>query len=191
VSCQVINVSCVILVPVEVSIAEPSGAAKQILRRSPHCRNVGSMGLARTTLRPMHRFLAAWALVAFCVAQTLCFAHCNLGESKRDSIRPSCHGASSQSCHNETGCRTSANSPSTPVCSILKNPLASGGGSPTLVVPEFSPIYLLPSDPVSLEAAESQLNLLFTRQANQSDRVFTPEVSLGPAFRSLAPPLLG
>jgi hypothetical protein len=44
---------------------------------------------------------------------------------------------------------------------------------------------------LALDATEGQPEAAFFRQSGTHDWVFTPEVCLGPAFRSLAPPFLG
>lgn len=68
--------------------------------------------------------------------------------------------------------------------------MLAGGDAPTLVAPQLHTLYLLAPMTIALDAAEVQLKARFSRQAWTRDWVFTPEVCLGPAFRSLAPPLL-
>ena len=75
-------------------------------------------------------------------------------------------------------------------CSTLKTMLA-GGEAPTLVAPQLQTLYLLAPMALALDATEVQPKALFSRQARTCDWVFTPEVCLGPAFRSLAPPFFG
>jgi len=146
------------------------------------------MGLRLTTLSPLLRSVGSLALVVYVVAQALCFLHCNFGGGHGDPGATSCHSAgAAQACHDE-GDSSSAPIPTkTATCSTLMNSLISGD-APTLVVPHFSVLYFLTPCALALEAAAPEAEAIFSRQANHSNWVFRPEVSLGPAFRSLAPP---
>ena len=44
---------------------------------------------------------------------------------------------------------------------------------------------------LDLDATATQPQAAFDRQAHSREWTFTPEVCLGPAFRSLAPPFVG
>lgn len=146
------------------------------------------MGLRQTTLSPLLRSVGALALVVYVVAQTLCFLHCNFRGGHGDLASTSCHGAgATQACHEEGDSSSPPVPTQTTTCFTLKNTLVSGDSS-TLVVPHFSVLYLLTPCALALEATATKPESVFSRQANHSDWVFTPEVSLGPAFRSLAPP---
>jgi len=57
------------------------------------------------------------------------------------------------------------------------------------VKPEFQLLELPEFEP-AVEATQTHLVAAFSRQARPRDWVFTPEVSLGPAHRSHAPPFL-
>jgi hypothetical protein len=59
-----------------------------------------------------------------------------------------------------------------------------------VVTPEFSLLYTLAPTALTLDATAIEPAVSFSRDARWRERVFTPEVYLGPAFRSLAPPLL-
>ena len=54
--------------------------------------------------------------------------------------------------------------------------------------PDLVPLYTLPAFVLTLDDAGTASHLT-SRQAKARDWVFTPEVCLGPAFRSLAPPV--
>ena len=69
--------------------------------------------------------------------------------------------------------------------------MLAAADAPTLVAPQLHTLYLLPSMALALNATEVQPKAPFSRQAWTRDWVFTPEVCLGPAFRSLAPPFIG
>jgi len=144
----------------------------------------------QTILSPLLRSFAALALVIFVAAQTLCFIHCNFGGGHGDSAQPSCHGAASASAGPDEGDSSAPSVPSpTGACLTLKTLLA-GGDAPTLVAPQPHTLYLLVPFALALEVTATEPEALFSRQANHSDWVFRPEVSLGPAFRSLAPPFV-
>ena len=148
------------------------------------------MGLRQTASSPLLRSFAAVALVAFLVAQTLCFIHCNFGGGLGDSALPSCQSAGpAGACHSEG--KSSSQIPlRTTTCFTLQN-LVTTGDAPPLAVPEFSVLYVLTPLAFALDAMSTEPGASFSRQANLRDWVFTPEVSLGPAFRSLAPPFVG
>ena len=143
----------------------------------------------RQTMSPLLRSVGAFALVVYAAAQTLCFLHCNFGGGHCDLASASCHEASAtQACHDERD-SSSPLSSKTATCSTLMNSSTSGD-APTFVVPHFSVFYLLTPYALTLEATAPKPEAIFSRQAIHSDWVLTPEVCLGPAFRSLAPPSL-
>ena len=149
------------------------------------------MGLRQTRLGPLVRSFAALAFLAFIAAQTLCFLHCHLGGGHGNSTPSSCHGgASTQGCHKGGGPHPPPGPSLSTVCYTLKNQLTSSI-SPTVVVREFCVLYLLTPYALALEATAIGSDVAFARHANDYDWVFTPEVCLGPASRSLAPPFVG
>lgn len=149
------------------------------------------MRLCQKTLSPLLRFLAGLALLVFVAAQTLCFVHCNFGTGSESGTLPGCHGspqhAAAQGGHD--GSEPSAPSP-TLGCSTLKTML-TGSDTPTLPVFQAHTLYLLSPLAFALDEAEIQPQAAFALQVRSPERVFTPEVCLGPAFRSLAPPFVG
>ncbi|MSU35157.1 MAG: hypothetical protein EXS36_08585 [Pedosphaera sp.] len=152
--------------------------------------------LRQKTLSPLLRSLAALALGVFVVAQSLCFLHCNSFDGSGDKARPSCHGSPkspvAQNCHGHDGHdRPTPSAPSTSLmCPTLKTLLA-GSDTPPLVAPPLHTLYLLVLISLAMDSPESQREASFSCQAHTRDWVFTPEVCLGPAFRSLAPPFVG
>jgi len=149
------------------------------------------MRLRQTTLSPLLRSLAAFALVVFVVAQAMCFVHCNFGGGHGDKAQPSCHGSPQHAASHDGDDDSGPSAPSpTTACSTLKTMLA-GGDAPALISPLLHTLYLLAPMTLSLDAPEVQPKASFSRQDWTRDWVFTPEVCLGPAFRSLAPPFLG
>jgi len=149
------------------------------------------MRLRQTTLSPLLRSLAALALIVFVVAQAMCLVHCNFGGGHGDKAQPSCHGSPQHAASHDGDNESAPSAPSpTTACSTLKTMLA-GGDSTTLVVPQLHTLYLLTPMTLPLDATEVRLNASFSSQVWTRDWVFTPEVCLGPAFRSLAPPFVG
>ena len=143
----------------------------------------------QTTLSPWLRSLAGFALLVFIVAQTLCFIHCNFGGGHGSSdTQPSCHGsAQAKAAHDDHNAPAPA---PTTTCSTLKTMLA-GADAPTVIGPQLHTLYLLAPVTLSLDATDAEPTSVSSRQARTRDWVFTPEVCLGPAFRSLAPPFVG
>ena len=143
-----------------------------------------------TTLSPLFRSLAALALMVFAAAQALCFVHCNFGGGHGDTAQPSCHGSpQTTASHDDHDGPTPSTPAATTTCLTLKTMLA-GADAPPLVAPQPHTLYLLAPISLALDATEEQPDASFSRQAWTGDWVFTPEVCLGPAFRSLAPPFL-
>ena len=146
------------------------------------------MRFRRKTLSPLLRMFAAATLVLFVAGQVVCFAHCHLGGRSGGATQPSCHAKTS---HCQGG------DPSTPAkhdpmpastCSTLKNAVPNSD-SLTVVAPEFPVLYTLAFVLLTFEATAVDPNVLLLRAAWPAEWVFTPEVSLGPAHRSLAPPV--
>ena len=149
------------------------------------------MRLRQTTLSPLLRSLAALALVVFVVAQAMCFVHCNFGGGHGDKAQPSCHGSPQHAASHDGDDDSTPSAPSpTTACSTLKTMLA-GGDAPSLTAFQTHTLYLLPSVALALDATETRPQAAFGRQAHSREWTFTPEVCLGPAFRSLAPPFVG
>jgi hypothetical protein len=146
------------------------------------------MSLRRTTLSPFLRSLAVLALIVFVAAQTMCFIHCHFGGGHGNSdAEPSCHGSAQAQSHHD-GHNAPAPAPTTS-CATLKTMLA-GGEAPTLGAPQLHTLYLLAPMALALDATEVRPKTSFSRQARTRDWVFTPEVCLGPAIHSLAPPFV-
>jgi hypothetical protein len=149
------------------------------------------MRLRQTTLSPLLRYLAALALVVFVVAQAMCFVHCNFGGGHGDEVQPSCHSSPQHAASHDGDDDSTPSAPSpTTACSTLKTMLA-GGDAPSLTAFQTHTLYLLPSVALDLDATETRPQAAFGRQAHSREWTFTPEVCLGPAFRSLAPPFVG
>ena len=133
------------------------------------------------------RWMAGAALVIFFTAQVACFTHCHLGGVRGGVAQPSCHAKTSH-CH-RCDSSTPAKQDPMPVstCSTLMNAVSSSA-SLTVVAPELPLLYTLAPDFLALDTTAIEPLALFSREARPADWILTPEVSLGPAHRSLAPP---
>ena len=148
------------------------------------------MGLCQKVLRPLFRSAAAVTLLFWVAATILCTAHCSIGVCIDDSGQASCHASPSAPSHHDDDHSpgpTHDDSSPTPTCLTLKSVVASGN-APALVHPDFSLFYTLAPLAFAWDVTPSGPATLIFRQARLSEWVFTPEVCLGPAFRSLAPP---
>jgi hypothetical protein len=140
-------------------------------------------------LRPLLRSIAAVTLLFWIGAVTLCSAHCALGVGHGDSDDDSCHGSAvSQPHQDDHDSPTPAHHDSSAAtCLALKSAL-SNGNAPAYIYPDFSMLQTLAPLVIALDSTTTEPATLFFRQARPGEWVFTPEVFLGPAFRSLAPP---
>ncbi|HWC61899.1 MAG TPA: hypothetical protein VHC44_19585, partial [Verrucomicrobiae bacterium] len=73
-------------------------------------------------------------------------------------------------------------------CDTLKTALTGSNASP-VVTRDFPLLYTLPPTALALVTTAIEPAASFSRHASSRKWVFTPELSLGPAFRSHAPPL--
>lgn len=128
-------------------------------------------------------FAVAW-LSVWLTAQTLCVHHCAslaLGKSNGGGC-----------CANKApeAAKKAADSSFFP-CSGLKTVKLEAKA----VMADFAPVVLLPFQPdfvLALPATNLDSSLAhYVRSLPRADFVFRPEVSLGAALRSLAPPVLG
>jgi hypothetical protein len=133
-------------------------------------------------LNPFLRFAAAGTLLVWLSAVVMCQAHC-CGDD--------CHAGAQVALHNSTANTHDGdknNHHDDPACLTLKSALQSNHGM-ALVKPDFGLAFNLNllSTVTSVEFSQSETFIF--RQPPDSNRVFTLEVCLGPAFRSLAPPV--
>ncbi len=64
-------------------------------------------------------------------------------------------------------------------------------GAPIIIASQVHTLYVVASFSFAQDATEARPEAAFHRQNWTRDWVFRPEVCLGPALRSLAPPFLG
>ena len=155
--------------------------------------NIGSvenMSSRQTTLNPFVRWFATVTLVAWIGAQTLCQAQCLFGACHGESDDVSCHATAAATSHHEDEHApepSHQDSSSDASCLTIKSALTSNG-TLSLITPQFSLLYTLAPIALSLDAMAIEPVASLSRQARLREWVFTPEVCLGPAFRSNAPP---
>jgi hypothetical protein len=133
----------------------------------------------------------AWAMVTLIVwlgAWAFCSADCLMGDSR---CQPEHHhdeqAATSHHDHDQTPDSDKHDCPDSSVCSSLKTFVPSAGNS-FIFKHDFSLAYILGAAPLFQALVIPQFEIPIFRQAWRRDWVFTPEVYLGPAFRSHAPP---
>ena len=135
------------------------------------------------------RIAALVVLVLWTAGMAVCMAHCALGTVRLSSIQLSCNNCSDESspCHgNGASGSNNPQSGSPTVCYTLKH-LFADGPQPLLSVPEM-PAFGTAVILEALALANEPLAAASLHQHHLSEWVFTPEVSLGPALRALAPP---
>ena len=143
----------------------------------------------QTTLRPLFRCFAAVTLLFWIGAQVLCQAHCTPAACHDESGTAGCHETTTpNSHHGDEHTPAHQDSSADASCEILKSALSGNAVSP-LIIPEFSILYTLAPTALALDVTGIKPEALFSRDARLRGWVFTPEVFLGPAFRSHAPPL--
>ncbi len=147
------------------------------------------MRLRPTNLSPLLRWFAAATLVLWIGAQALCQSHCLLGPCA-DSNEANHHASDIAESHHgdEQAPQPGHPDDGEPAgCQTLKSALLGSGASP-LIAPHFPFLYTLVPAVLALDSTEIKTTAFFSRQVRLNEWVFTPEVSLGPAFRSHAPP---
>jgi hypothetical protein len=141
----------------------------------------------QTRLRPLFRWFAAATLLVWIGAQALCQTHCCIGTCHDEPGEANCHAQNTPDSHHDDENTPDHHDSADASCATLKSALSSSASSP-LIIPEFSLLYTFAPTTLVLEAAAIESAGSFSHQINRRDWVFTPEVCLGPAFRSLAPP---
>ncbi|HZM05501.1 MAG TPA: hypothetical protein VFC44_21075 [Candidatus Saccharimonadales bacterium] len=140
---------------------------------------------------PLFRCFAAATLLTWIGAQALCQAHCLTEGCHDEGGDASCHSVKVASSHH--GNEDHGSQPcdddrcAGASCQILKSALIGHGTLP-LVTPQLSLLHIVAPFMLMLDATEIEPVAFFSRQASPRKWVFTPEVCLGPALRSHAPP---
>lgn len=140
------------------------------------------MNNSSAKLNPFLRFAAAGTLLVWLSAVVMCQAHC-CGDDGLASAEIALHNSTTNS---HGGDKNNHHEDS--ACLALKFALQNGNAI-ALVRPTFHFVCSLTLVPIASDtpAVEPAVNF---RQHERCDWAFTPEVCLGPALHSLAPPVL-
>jgi hypothetical protein len=140
----------------------------------------------RNILHPLTRLMAALALAVFVVAQAQCALQCSGRPGAAASA--SCHAAPTASCCPSQGGAPLPCSPTaSAACANLKTLDLADAAPVVWPAPEVV-LWSLAEFFPALDDAAAPAHGFFPRPDGSANRLFTPEVFLGPAFRSLAPP---
>ncbi len=142
----------------------------------------------RTTLSPLLRSLAGAMLLVWMTALAFCSAECFLGDSHCQPTHHDEQATTSHHHHDEAPDSEKHDGCDNSFCDSLQTIVHTASGN-HLFKPDFGLAYILdfaPSQISTIPQAEAQIS----RQPPDRKWVFTPEVYLGPAFRSHAPPVL-
>jgi hypothetical protein len=141
------------------------------------------MRLHETVWSRWSRGCAAGLLLVWVAAQALCFAHCNFSSPTQSTA------SAETAVHRGSCCPKKAERSASNVCVTLKSALNdSSAQHDTALFPPRAHALIALVD--ALECRASDATQIFFRQQAGHERMFTPEVCLGPAFRSHAPPVL-
>ncbi len=145
------------------------------------------MRFNQTKLRPLFRWMAGLTLLTWLGANVLCQSHCLLESCKgEDSSKTMAAESSHVDEHNAPS--GSHDEKSTAACDTLKSALNQNSAA-LFITPTFAFLYDLAPAVLALNASAIKPASAIFRQPPDANRVLTPEVYLGPAFRSQAPPL--
>jgi len=137
----------------------------------------------RTTLKSLLRFVAAGMLLVWIAAVTACSTECLGEDSHSDSAQMG------QTASNQPHDSNKQDSDDDSLCISLHS-LCPTSPSLVLVKPDFGLAFTLDFISTAQSITLTQPETPVSRQPPDDNRVFTPEVCLGPAFHSLAPPVL-
>ncbi|MEO5802365.1 MAG: hypothetical protein ABIR24_02460 [Verrucomicrobiota bacterium] len=141
----------------------------------------------KTNLPIATRLCASLSLVVWLAAFLFCSNTCCIGESHCETGHEQ-HGEASHHDHDRSSDSDSHSDHKDSFCNSLKS-IVHTASNQTLSKPDFSFVtldFVSPSHLVTVARREASV----FRQGSRRDWVSTPEVYLGPAFRSLAPPVL-
>lgn len=139
-------------------------------------------GLRQHKLKPSFRFCAAALLVIWLAAVGLCATDC-MGDDCH------AHTANIKKAATTSGQSHDADSHDDSLCTSLHS-VCPATPSTTFIKPDFGLAFTLDFISTRQIVAVTPLETFTSRQPPDRDWVFTPEVCLGAAFRSLAPPVL-
>ena len=146
------------------------------------------MSFCQTKFSPLIRCIALAALFVWVGALARCQTECCSCDEHQSAPFEHHHANATSHVHSHKHSNAPVSQGESSFCLSLKSLFHNSSG---LVIskPALQPLYELPSaastmcDPAPVFVAQH------FRQAKPAEWVFTPEVCLGPAFRSLAPPV--
>ena len=147
------------------------------------------MSFRQTKVSPLTRFIAAAMILVWVGAIALCQTYCCSGDEHHSDSADHHHAdaAPHSHSHDQDDSNAPGNEKESSFCLSLKSLLHNSSGL-SLSKPAPLPLYELTFAPEAIGDTATPFIALHFRQAKPGDWVFTPEVCLGPAFRSLAPP---
>jgi hypothetical protein len=143
----------------------------------------------RTTanISPAMRVIAAVVLVCWSVALGICWHHCATGACSGNA---KASAKRQPSCHTQSDSESDGSQPNKAQNSCFaKKPFSGKLDLTSMSAPTLHLAYVNALLVVAYELPNPTEDV-FHRQSRSREWVFTPEVCLGPAFRSLAPPFL-
>ena len=155
--------------------------------------NLTPMHSSQRILQPWLRFTAAATLGVWLAAVAFCTASDTVVAASESHAKPDCSGSASppDCCH-----KSSPSSPAKPLCpsncapcKVLKTALMGTPDARVIPPTGIALRAVVPFAPAFDVDFHPPTASIF-RQARHRDWAFTPEVCLGPAFRSHAPPSL-
>ena len=149
------------------------------------------MSLRQTKFRPWIRVIAGATLFAWLGALALCQTECCSGDEHQSASADHHHADATPHSHSHD--QDHGNAPGSQkessFCLSLNSVLHTSSAI-SISKAALQPLYELPFAPATIGDTASAFACQHFRQGRPRDWVFTPEVCLGPAFRSLAPPIL-
>jgi hypothetical protein len=156
---------------------------KASLTKHRQIRFESLMKSSSSKLSPILRFVAAGMLLVWVAAVTACSTECS--DSHADSADMTHAVAANRQSHDSDNHHDHDDS----LCISLHS-FCPATARAVLTKPDFGLAFTLDFISTAHLAALAQTETSVSRQPPDCNRVFTPEVCLGPAFHSLAPPVL-
>ena len=166
----------------------PRRAQKKSVEHYSTTHTLTDMVSCRATLSPLLRSLAGATLLVWLAAWVFCSVDCCAGDSDSQPGHHDEQATASQHDHDQAPDSDNHSGHDDSACTTLKT-LVPTASNLVLLKPDFGFCTLsFVSPPQMLTVA--QIETPISRQPPDREWLLTPEVCLGPAFRSHAPPVL-
>ena len=142
----------------------------------------------RPTLSPLLRLLAAATLLVWLAALVFCSVDCCAGNFDCQPGHHDEQAAASHHDHDQAPDSDNHSGHDDSVCDSLKTVVHTANNN-LLLKPDFG-FYVLSFVSLAQSSTVAQMETPGSRQPADREWLYTPAVYLGPAFRSLAPPVL-